>query len=95
MLDKPAIFAIHSEILNIYKKNNYGDICQFIRDTCLFTLRDMGYLVPPYTIFKPHNLHVNSLDHGMEQSLIRVHTVWNRLKKYKADNLSCNRQLRH
>ena len=26
---------------------NYGDICQFIRDTCLFTSRDMGYLVPP------------------------------------------------
>ena len=22
---------------------NYGDICQFIRDTCLFTSRDMGY----------------------------------------------------
>ena len=29
------------------EKNNYGDICQFIRDTCLFTSRDMGYLVPP------------------------------------------------
>ena len=28
----------------------YGDICQFLRDTCLFTSRDMGYLVPPYTI---------------------------------------------
>ena len=23
------------------------DISQFIRDTCLFTSRDMGYLVPP------------------------------------------------
>ena len=22
------------------------DICQLLRDTCLFTLRDMGYLVP-------------------------------------------------
>ena len=28
-------------------KVNSGDVCQFIRDTCLFTLRDMGYLVPP------------------------------------------------
>ena len=27
----------------------FGDICQLIRDTCLFTSRDMGYLVPPYT----------------------------------------------
>ena len=26
---------------------NYGDICQFISDACLFTSRDMGYLVPP------------------------------------------------
>ena len=23
-------------------KYNYGDICQFIRDSCLFTGRDMG-----------------------------------------------------
>ena len=30
-----------------FGKNNYRDICQFIRDTCLFTSRDMGYLVPP------------------------------------------------
>ena len=30
-------------------KINYGDICQFIRDTSMFTYRDMGYLVPPYT----------------------------------------------
>ena len=28
-------------------KISYGDICEFIRDTCLFTSRDMGYLVPP------------------------------------------------
>ena len=30
-----------------FRKINYGDICQFIRDICLFTSRDMGYLVPP------------------------------------------------
>ena len=33
----------------MFWKINYGDICQLIRDTCLFTSRDMGYLVPPYT----------------------------------------------
>ena len=27
----------------------YGDIWQFIKDTCLFTSRDIGYLLPPYT----------------------------------------------
>ena len=33
-----------TRIVNI--KENCGNICQFIRDTCLFTSRDMGYLVP-------------------------------------------------
>ena len=28
-------------------KINYGDICQFIRDTGMLTSMDMGYLVPP------------------------------------------------
>ena len=33
---------------------DYGDICKFIRDTCLFTSMDMGYIVlvtppPSYT----------------------------------------------
>ena len=32
-----------------FRKSNYGDICRFIRDICLFTSRDIGYLVPPYT----------------------------------------------
>ena len=32
-----------------YRKINYWDICRFTRDICLFTSRDMGYLVPPYT----------------------------------------------
>ena len=30
----------------VLRKNNNGNICQFIRNTCQFTLRDMGYLVP-------------------------------------------------
>ena len=33
----------------IFRKIDYRDICQFIRDHSLFTSRDMGYLVPPYT----------------------------------------------
>ena len=28
----------------MFKKINYGDIGQFIRDTCMFTSMDMGYL---------------------------------------------------
>ena len=32
----------------IFRKNNYGDVCQFISDTGMFPLRDFGYLVPPY-----------------------------------------------
>ena len=32
-----------------FRKINYGDICRFIRDICLFTSRDIGYLLPPYT----------------------------------------------
>ena len=39
------MFSLLPRILNIQEK--YGDIWQFIRDTCLFTTRDMGYLVPP------------------------------------------------
>ena len=31
----------------IFRKFNYGVICQFIRDTRLFTSRHMGYWVPP------------------------------------------------
>ena len=31
----------------IFRKINYGDISQFIMDTCLFISRDMGYLVTP------------------------------------------------
>ena len=31
----------------IIRKISFGGICQFITDTCLFTSRDMGYLVPP------------------------------------------------
>ena len=42
------IFVTSRDIENL-EKNNYGDICQFIRDIGLFTSRDMGYLVPPYT----------------------------------------------
>ena len=30
----------------IFKKNDYGDICQFIRDTCLFTPMDIGTHAP-------------------------------------------------
>ena len=41
-----SIFWLLSGI-SIFKKINYGDICHFIRDTCLFASRDMGYLVPP------------------------------------------------
>ena len=40
----------------MFWKIDYGDICQLIRDTCLFTSRDMGYLVtppPPYNM-QPH-----------------------------------------
>ena len=45
-----SMFWLLSGILNtVFWKNNYGDICQFIRDTCLFT-----YLVPP--LYKPQNL---------------------------------------
>ena len=40
-----SIFCLLSGIL-ILREINHGDICQFIRDTCLFS-RDMGYLVPP------------------------------------------------
>ena len=32
----------------IFRMNSYGEICQFIRDTCLFT----GFLVTP--LYKPH-----------------------------------------
>ena len=31
----------------IFRKTNYGDICQYIRDTWLFTSRDMGYCYHP------------------------------------------------
>ena len=37
-----SIFVLLSGILNILEIINYGDICHFIRDTCLFTLRNMG-----------------------------------------------------
>ena len=30
----------------VYRIIHYEDICQFTRDTCLFTSRDMGYFVP-------------------------------------------------
>ena len=43
--------AIWDTVFNIFITfrdiEYYGDICQFIRDTCLFTSRYMGYLVPP------------------------------------------------
>ena len=32
----------------VFRKIKYGPICQFIRDTCLFTSRDMGYLETLY-----------------------------------------------
>ena len=35
--------------IEYFWKINYEDICQLIRDTYLFTSRDMGYMVPPYT----------------------------------------------
>ena len=35
--------------IEYFRKINYEDSCQFIRDTCLLISRDMGYLVPPYT----------------------------------------------
>ena len=38
------IFVTSRDIENL-GKNNYADICRFIRDICLFTSRDMGYLV--------------------------------------------------
>ena len=34
-----------------FMKTNYGYICQFLRDTCLFTSRVMGYLVLPIQAF--------------------------------------------
>ena len=40
------IFVTSRDIENLGKLI-MGDICQFIRDICLFTSRDMGYLVPP------------------------------------------------
>ena len=49
----PVIWDTVFNILVIFRdieyleKNNYGDICQFIRDTSRFFYRDMGYLVPP------------------------------------------------
>ena len=33
----------------MFMKINYGDIWQFIRDTCLFTSKDMGYLISTNT----------------------------------------------
>ena len=36
------IFVTYKHIRYL-EKNNLGNICQFIRDTCLFTSRDMGY----------------------------------------------------
>ena len=35
---------------SIFRKMNYEEIWQFIRDTCLFTSGDMGYLVPPIQV---------------------------------------------
>ena len=39
MLD---IFITSKDIEYFYIQEKYGDIWQFIRDTCLFTSRDMG-----------------------------------------------------
>ena len=39
------------------------DICQFIRDTCLFSSRDMGYLVPPYTSLNHNQITAISSQH--------------------------------
>ena len=46
----------------LFKKINYWDICQFIRDTCLFTSRVMGYLVPPYTSLTNGKVTTSQLD---------------------------------
>ena len=40
-----SIFLLLSGILDIWNKT-YGDICQFIRDTCLLTSRDIVTLPP-------------------------------------------------
>ena len=41
-----SMFLLLSGIFNI-QEVNYGDIWRFIRDTCLFTSTNMGYLVTP------------------------------------------------
>ena len=49
----PGIWNTVFNILVTFRDIEYlgklimGVTCQFIRDTCLFTSRDMGYLVPP------------------------------------------------
>ena len=44
----PGIWDTECNILVIFRDIDcLGKFCQFIRDNCLFTSRDMGYLVPP------------------------------------------------
>ena len=69
-------------------KFNDGDIWQFIRDTCLFTSKDMGYLVPPiqtsisyeYKLLTEHLLRFLSLKGGCtgssESTLVKMPHCW-------------------
>ena len=45
--DTVFIILVTFRDIEYLEKINNEDICQLIRDVCLFTSRDMGYLVPP------------------------------------------------
>ena len=45
--DTVFVILVTFRDIEYLEKHNYEDICRLIRDNCLFTSRDMGYLVPP------------------------------------------------
>ena len=68
------------------RKINYGDICQFIRDTCLFTSRDIWYPLykPQYSIsvklLTEHHLEFLGLKGGCtgssESTIVKMPHCW-------------------
>ena len=49
-----------------------GDICQFIRDPCLFTSRDMGYLIPPIQASSVNDKVITPLREGLMFTKLRI-----------------------
>ena len=76
----PGIWDIVSNILvtfrdSGFRKINYGDIRKFIKDTCLFTSRDMGYLVPPPP---PPPTHTHTIHASLMNS---INFIWEQKEK--------------